>query len=395
MNRRDFFKSGGLAALAGAASLTQLSVHGAEGTAPAITSGPHLQELRPDGVTVVWTTDRECTGWVEYGVDGRIDQRAVHSSHGLIDAMTRTHRVTLENLRPGTAYTYRIHAKEIMRFLPYEVAYGGTASSEPVRFSTPAAAESTLSFVVFNDVHAKKNVWERLIPLAGKEPFDMAFLNGDNISDPMSHEAVVRGALAPLDGLLAGVRPFVLVRGNHETRGAWARRLPEYVVLPEGRYYHSFTRGPVRFLVLDCGEDKTDQNKEYFGLVDFDRYIAEQMKWLEGEIAKPEFQAAPFRVGFVHIPWPLEEPRGNSDPRDRFKPLLESANLDLLICGHTHQHAVVEPAPGRSYPIFVGGGNEPGTATLIRVKATEQDLSVVMLRDNGEPIAEKRIGRSA
>lgn len=60
-------------------------------------------------------------------------------------------------------------------------------------------------------------------------------------------------------------------RGNHETRGSFARQLKDYFFYPEGNYYTAFTRGPVRFVMMDSGEDKTDDNWEYSGLVSFDQ----------------------------------------------------------------------------------------------------------------------------
>ena len=70
----------------------------------------------------------------------------------------------------------------------------------------------------------------------------------------------------------------------HETRGAYARNFSHYFAGPNGKFYYAFTYGPVRFIVLDCGEDKPDTDVEYSGLIDFDSYMLQQKDWLSREI---------------------------------------------------------------------------------------------------------------
>ncbi len=53
-----------------------------------------------------------------------------------------------------------------------------------------------------------------------------------------------------------------------------------YFPTPGDRFYYSFSHGGVRFVILDTGEDKSDSNKEYSGLVNFQPYLEEETKWL-------------------------------------------------------------------------------------------------------------------
>lgn len=67
-----------------------------------------------------------------------------------------------------------------------------------------------------------------------------------------------------------GEKPVIYVRGNHETRGAFASELPEYLGL-ESLYY--FTRyGDYSFLVLNSNEDKEDTHEEYGSMNDYSLY---------------------------------------------------------------------------------------------------------------------------
>jgi hypothetical protein len=90
--------------------------------------------------------------------------------------------------------------------------------------------------------------------------------------------------------------PLVYVRGNHDTRGSFARHLLDYFPTDTGRYYYSFNHAGVAFLVLDGGEEKGDENVEYAGLVEFEPYLRQEVQWLARQIEEPAFQKARFRV---------------------------------------------------------------------------------------------------
>ena len=96
-------------------------------------------------------------------------------------------------------------------------------------------------------------------------------------------------------------KPFYFVRGNHDTRGKDARKLKKYFDFPKDKYYYSFNQGPVRFIVLDSGEDKADNHQYYSKLADFDNYRLEELEWLKKEIEKDEFKDALFKLSLIHI----------------------------------------------------------------------------------------------
>lgn len=398
MRRRRFLQAASAVVLLGGCATTraqQADTQQADDAAPlALAAEPCLLRLDPTVAALAWATNRDCVSWVEFGTGDPLDRRAQTSRHGLFDAQDRVHRVTLRGLEPGTTYRYRVMSREIVRFNPYQVDFGETAAGPVRSFETPPAAGDTVSFVVFNDVHNSRDMWNTVFPLAKARPFDLAFLNGDIMNHIHNHDHVIDFLYRPFGTMLEGQRPMVFVRGNHETRGQHARKLPDYLCLPEDRYYFAFDRGPVRFLVLDSGEDKDDGNNEYFGLVDFDRYRDEQRAWLEQEIRSPEFAAAPFRVVVVHMPLFGGRGYGVEDCRRKFGPLLEEGRVDLMISGHTHRYTVVEPEPGaHGYPVVIGGGSKPPEATVIHATADRERLDIVMTRGDGAVVAERRIER--
>ena len=154
--------------------------------------------------------------------------------------------------------------------------------------------------------------------------------------------------------------PFYYVRGNHETRGQYARQLKEFLDLPHDRYYYAFNQGPVRFIVLDGGEDKPDENKEYSGLVDFDTYRTEELEWLKRELTSEAFRDSEIKIVVIHMPIISSERNryGMSYLAEHFGPELENAGIDLMISGHTHRNAFIEAQnSGFGYPIMISSNN--------------------------------------
>lgn len=349
----------------------------------AITCGPYLQDPSETSMTVMWVTSRNATGWVEFGEPGRPARRVFSSRHGLIDANCRIHRVTLPGLKPGATYEYRVFSKDILDFGPYKVQFGETAASRPERFTTLDRGKRSFSFLVFTDIHEHREVLPQMMAAAGPGPFDLVVFDGDMLSH-IEREEQITTFIGDAVKQFASRVPFVWVRGNHETRGSFARRLPEYVASPGGNFYWSFDHGPAHFVVLDTGEDKEDGNVSYSGLVDFDAYRREQADWLRRETASPAWRGARFRIALAHMPFPLPAGQwhGPADAFRNFGGLLGS--LDMLISGHRHTIAVDEPKPGiYPYPIVRGGAFNEASRSVIRVAVSREALKAEVVRPDG------------
>lgn len=369
----------------------------------AISTGPCLQNPGPRSMTVMWLTNRNATGWVEYEPPGGTMQQAATSRHGLIEANQRLHRVVLTNLPPGFRGRYRVCSREILRLEAYKVEYGATTCSAPAELRTIEPA-TEVSFLVFNDIHENAAVLPQMLAAAGPEPYDLVFFNGD-VFDHLDNERQLTGFLGDVARQFASRVPFVWVRGNHEARGPFARRLPDYIALPGGSFYGAFDLGPVHFVVLDTGEDKPDTHEEYSGLADFDSYRREQAQWLREQIRTQAFQAARFRVVLAHMPFAgvasyasrpsaelPAEAHGVIDAWRQFSPLLNQGKVEMMISGHLHSHGIVPPAVGEhEYPIVRGGGPNERNRTVIRVRADQRRLEADILRPGGTVVASTKV----
>jgi predicted phosphodiesterase len=258
----------------------------------------------------------------------------------------------------------------------------GFVFGEEVRRLPPAARADGVSFVVFNDIHSRPQLYPLLMAKAGARP-DFAVFNGDVLQDPQSEREVDENLLQPMAWLTAQGVPCFFLRGNHETRGAFARQRKPRLVVPDTRYSSALTFGPARVLFLESGEDKPDTSKEYSGLVPFDAYIEEELAWLRRELAGEAFRRAAWRIAVVHIPpdWRVTEAElwhGQRRMRERFAPLFDEAKVDVVISGHNHKAALVEPCPDASrgfrWPVFIGGAHPYTNATATRVEADAKTL---------------------
>ncbi len=345
-----------------------------------IVAGPYLQAPTETMMTVMWLTDKKCTGWVEYGVDKTPGQRAISSHDGLVDAYTAVHKVKITGLKPGKKYYYRVASEEMLEFGPYfDKKFSLPFRSEVFSFVTHSTKTKRVSVLCFNDIHERVDMWKDLMQAAGEEPYELVFLNGDIMDYLHGQDQVVNHLLNPVTEMFAQEVPFCYTRGNHETRGNFARNLRDYVSTVSERYFYAFSQGPVRFIVIDTGEDKEDSHKVYANLNVFDAYRKEQAHWLKKEIQSDAFKQAKWHVLMTHQPL-IPEARGHGikDSYEKFSPYLNGGTIDVNIAGHTHRARIVDPRPGQDYPIVIGGGSKPEGATVIRLNATENRLTVTV-----------------
>ncbi len=354
----------------------------------AITHGPYLQAVTETSATVVWLTNKNCVSRVEYTAgdlssDGNDATAVFASRHGLLNANTMIHKITLTNLKPGCAYEYRVVSREIVTFDPYAVVYGDVITAGPYQVQTCDPQKRQFSFCVVNDIHEQAQRLDSLLDMVSWDTTDLVFLNGDMVDHWTRRDQVFDGFLDICVRRFAKETPFIFVRGNHETRGALARDFIDYFPTPNGRYYYSFRHGPVSFLILDSGEDKPDSNKEYSGLVDFDAYRAEQTQWLRQAVQDASFRTSRYRIALVHMPVLAQERAyGMSQIHRLWSPFLNQARIDLVLSGHTHRFARIAPNESANhYPIII---NAPDMIATIDV--SDEGLNVVVRQLGGQVV---------
>jgi len=356
-------------------------------------TAPYLQNPSPTSMHVMWITGKPCYSWVEYGEVGQLDKKEHAVTDGLVEAYNRINNICLQNLKPATTYSYRVLSKEIVETKVNHVVYGNTINSETYTFTTPHSNPKEVSWFMFNDIHDRPETIPHLLKVAGNDPYDFIFFNGDIFNQQNDEKQIIDHMLTPCTNTFASTKPFLMVRGNHETRGKYARELHQYFANKDNKYYNAFTWGPVRFVVIDTGEDKVDDHVEYSGLSSFDEYRIMQAKWVEREMQSKEFRDAPFRVVLMHIPhFYANDWHGPTHCKELFGPLFNKYKVDMSISGHTHKYGLFDPVHGEhNYPIIIGGGPKDGHRTITKIKADAKNLSLVMLRDDGVEVGKYSI----
>ena len=352
-------------------------------------AGPYLQNMGSNEVTIMWITHKNSFSWVEYGAGTYTSKREFGYNNGLIEANNRINKVTITGLNAGTAHKYKVVSTEIVGYKGSKVEFGETIASALFGFKTPAENEEEFKTVIFNDIHDRPQIIPQLLYRHGytgnNRDYDFVVFNGDCFDWVTEEIQMVNHLIKPATDIFASEIPFILTQGNHECRGSLSRQIPDYYAYPENKFYYAFTRGPVRFVILDSGEDKADDSVEYGGLSAFDRYREVQRKWLEKEVESAEFKKADFRIVLIHIsPYHSGDWHGTLHCREMFGPVLNKAKIDLQISGHTHRYATHEPDATHNYPIVIGGGPLEGNRTLIKLHVTKKHIDLKMIRDDGE-----------
>ena len=349
-----------------------------------ITHGPWLQNLSSTGVTIIWTTNRAAVPGISLKEpDG--PNRFIRNSHeGIIDGAGTLHRVRVEGLKPGTEYKYSLNSVQILKYQAYRIYYGDTLATRDISFITPPLKSEKVSFSIFNDIHELSGKLGSFLKQSNIAEQEFCFFNGDMVSFLQESDQLFTGFLDTASVYFASGKPFYYIRGNHETRGFSARELKKWFDFKDDRFYYSFDRGPVHFTVLDCGEDKPDNNVEYFGLADYDAYRLKELEWLKEEVKSDAFKNADFRIVMVHMPIIREEKQnwGMKFLAQNFGPVLQKSDVDLMISAHTHRNTFYEKdKSGFGYPVLVNSNN-----SFVEVVADQQGIKAVVRNAEGKAL---------
>lgn len=393
MQRRDFLRSSGVLSLAAGVGLTgEIAWAQSESSvAFGLNGAPVVGHTTGTSAIITFAVTGPSTAWVEFGETPELGTTVAPSSGGLRPYESLVQRVQLTGLKPGTCYYYRVSARAVNFKNAYDIKPGETVTSGVASFTTLNPKADKASFVVWNDTHDNRETLTTLHGQTRQLAPDFLFINGDVSNDITTEEKTVSLFLNPYGLPFAQQYPLLFCRGNHDVRGRAARHLPNYVSVPDNTFYYSFRHGPLGALVLDTGEDKPDDHPVYGGLNDFAAFRTEQQRWLEQEIRKPHFREAPFRVLFCHIPlwWKDETSKGSFclDGREKWHDLLVKARIHLVISGHTHNAFHLPPSERHPYHQFVGGGPQPGAATIISAQVERKRMLVSMKNLTGQELA--------
>jgi len=354
-------------------------------------SRPYVQFMGNHQVCIRFITQYPSYGWVEWTDDQGKIQKIDRVTDGMTEANEYLHQFTLPLLKGKKKNQYKVFAQKIEEFQPYKLTFGTTESLGPFDLQYPEKESAEARWLVLNDIHDRPQSFKELLALVPHKKWDYVFLNGDMFDYQTDQQQLIDHLLNPCSETFAQEKPFLFVRGNHETRGKFARKIHQYFTNPynlqdQTQQYFSYVHGPVFSIALDTGEDKPDDHPVYAGLVHFDAYREKQAQWLEQTLQSPEAKKAAFRIVHMHIPpFYSGDWHGTLHCRKVFSSLFDQYKVDLVLSGHTHKMGIHLPVKGQhSYPIVIGGGPKTGSRTIIELAADQKKCTVKMYQDDGK-----------
>lgn len=364
--------------------------------------------------TFMWQSDyAEENPVVEYrqaGDDDSLMQLPASSDAFSDDGVTTyIHTAAVSDLKPGTAYEYRVGA--------------GDKRSSWQSFHT--AQGHDFKALIFPDSQSSDySVWAATAQPAWQRNQDAQFFinMGDLVDNGQDHYQW--NAWFDVVGDMIARIPVVPLLGNHETYDKdWKVRMPETYLhlfalprIDREKYqnqFYSFDYGDVHFVVLNT------QSQE---LADFEPSLDEdEVAWFKEDMAKTTkkwkivlMHKDPLQYGFANRPEPREE--GFSPEGRLWMPLFDQYGVDAVLSAHLHTYRdrghirnFQRDESGPLYLITGVAGNvqypglwkqhsldeyvapQPETDNYMTLEATDDSLTFRSFLPDGQLLEEKSI----
>lgn len=364
--------------------------------------------------TFMWQSDyAEENPVVEYrqaGDDDSLMQLPASSDAFIDDGVTTyIHTAAVSDLKPGTAYEYRVGA--------------GDKRSSWQSFHT--AQGHDFKALIFPDSQSSDySVWAATAQPAWQRNQDAQFFinMGDLVDNGQDHYQW--NAWFDVVGDMIARIPVVPLLGNHETYDKdWKVRMPEAYLhlfalprIDREKYqnqFYSFDYGDVHFVVLNT------QSQE---LADFEPSLDEdEVAWFKEDMAKTTkkwkivlMHKDPLQYGFANRPQPREE--GFSPEGRLWMPLFDQYGVDAVLSAHLHTYRdrghirnFQRDESGPLYLITGVAGNvqypglwkqhsldeyvapQPETDNYMTLEATDDSLTFRSFLPDGQLLEEKSI----
>lgn len=307
-----------------------------EATELGLVRGPYLQNVTDDSVVVMWEAEEPCWGVVE-AESGDVTVQTEP------DGPTARHEVLVTGLPVNAAEVrYRMRcvtgAKGSLWGKP-----PAAALTEWIPFRLAPAPGEPFRYLVYGDSRTYQAEHAAVIARMVSEDAALAFNTGDVVSFGMMAELWDPEFFTPAAPLMRSVPMFVVI-GNHEQD---ADSYYELLSQPPPENYFAVSYGDTFHIVLDSNEDRLAEGSE-------------EISWLDGVLASDEAQHAPWLFVYAHHPpysegWDSPGYDGDENMRNVVRPRLESAGVDVVFNGHTHDYERGE-LNGVTWIITGGGG---------------------------------------
>jgi hypothetical protein len=283
---------------------------------------PYLQDLRQDGLTVMWELDKSVDAVIDVGVDGTYG-KTVSATREASGGGTYVYRSVLTGLAPGTRYVYRSRAGN---------------QEQTGSFVTAPATEQDFAFSVWGDSQGANHGANPADPLEPTKSMmrhmaangiNIGVTVGDLAESGYSYSDVRQYYLDRVAAFLGRTVPWFAAWGNHDgSSDSLIRRFADHPSknrpgFAPGYGSYSFDYAGCHFVCLDNSTRGEDI-----------------LNWLEQDLQSDANRNARFTFVFIHVP-PYCELwiDGDGFNRDALVPLMEAYGVDACFSGHTHEYS--------------------------------------------------------
>jgi len=317
--------------------------------------GPWVQDVRPDGATILWETDLPARSVVAFAPPlappaagssplapapalasgpgpGAGERRATGRTYvvrylkplqDLDPDGAYVHAVRLAGLRPGTAYAYRVESVGAAPF-----GAGGT-------FRTAPAGPADFDAVLFGDNRGAAARFASVVAAARAARPALVLATGDLVGEGSSN-ADWQSFFDVAGALLRDV-PFYSTLGNHDVYKYGLPRFEAYFAAPppavpyavrraftsDAGCVYSFDWGRAHFVMLDSNPRA--------GTADL------QADWLVRDLAAARARGAAPILAFMHHPmFTLADHEPALELRAKWFPILRDGGVAAIVAGHNH-----------------------------------------------------------
>ncbi len=288
---------------------------------------PHLQNVTKDGATIIWESQDEGTGVVEYGLDGKFDKQARE------DKPAKIHRVRIAGLAPDTSYSYRVKAG---------------ADEHASTFKTAPGTQRPITFVAIGDSRRWDKRWQETNMTEHMMQWNPEFVinNGDLVLEGHKYELWPEHFQR-----FAGFNDKIMMvsaRGNHEgprktdTENDW---FAKYHELPgKGEPVAVFDWGNTHLIVVSV--DSVTESVD-----ELDRYLSES----NNKHTIVVFHYPIYCTGYAS---PEDSRKTDGKGLEKIWRILDKHNVTLHLAGHTHIYE-------RTWPLRDGKRDDKAGTTYI------------------------------
>ncbi len=345
---------------------------------PLMNQGPYLQNVRPDGITVMWETLAPANSIVWYGKD--------ELTQSVSDPGLKTiHEVTINGLEPETTYKY--------------MAVSAKLGAPESTFRTSIRRDTPFTYAVWGDNRTDPVSHEYVVETMMAAKPDIAINVGDVVTVGKEYTQWSREYFIPIRRLAINTPTYVAI-GNHEYGGygygnpvEWFEKFVSHPAPND--YYYSFTYGNSFFIIVNPQEEPGAFNI---------RPGSPQYEWLIRQFESEEYKNADFRFIFLHEPpfsagWSGGYYDGEPALRANLVPLLDKYHIDILFAGHTHDYERGQlPKPDGTYHIITGGGGASLDNTIYKkwehIDVVEFIYNHSRIRINGKHLKFEAVDRN-